>query len=1075
MNTRRFINYISAVALFLFLTFHPVFGGTIYVDANATGANNGSSWSNACIFLQDALAFAASNPNIDEIRIADGTYLPDANSGNPQGTGSVSLFFQMLSGVTIRGGFGGCGEPDPNLQDFSIYLTILSGDLNGDDPPVTNADDLLDNTGKTDNCYAVVKGSGVDSSAVLEGVTITGGYAWYRGGGMYNNGGSPTLRHCVFLNNFAEDYGGAMINIQSNAVITDCNFICNAADGSGAAIYNTVNSPVTLTNCIFNNNYASSSGGGICNYNNSSSMIRDCRFENNYAYFSGGAMDNDSSSPLIVGCKFIYNDVYYDGGAIGNDDQSSPDIINCSFIGNTSKFNGAGVYNDDGSNPTIINCLFSGNEAYYNLGNGGGVCNNNYNLPCSPVIINCIFANNTAQEGWSIYNYSGCNPTLTNCILWYNAGGAEEDQIYGGNPVVNYCCIKNYSGSGTGNITQDPLFIGAKGPDNAYGSEDDNLHLLSGSPCIDRGSNIAVPADIADLDNDANLSERTPLDLYSNPRFVDDASATDYGVKDLPDYPYVVDMGTYEYDPNQTCAISGFVTGELGGIEGVTLTTTNNGGSAVTDSNGYYELTVYKWWFGKVTPQKNDYNFEPPYLNYPVLTADLNDQNYLERVGTVFYVDDDVPLGGDGTSWIQAFTCLQDALQIAVNKDEIRIAQGTYCPDEDSVYYPDGSGSRYANFRIEMSIKIYGGYAGYGIANPNKRDTIAYPTILSGDLNQDDYTGGNTTDNSYNIISLNSLADANTIIDGVTICGGNSTSTGAGVSIGYGKPTFNNCIICDNTTTSGGAGVYIRGDGGNPVFTNCKFLNNHARIGAAAYNYYKCKPTFINCLFVKNTATETGGAMLTYFLSDLKLVNCTFTGNSAPNVNCLAFGFPDFSFAGGSSEVSNCILWNGGGEILVDPLETLTVVNSNIQGGWSGTGNINQDPCFLDSNGYDNTLGTADDNLKLNSNSPCIDAGDNTAVTVTNDTDNRARIVDGDCNGTNVVDMGAYEFSYTYLGDFAGGCDIDFVDFAVFASAWLTEESQGGYDPNCDIAVPYDKTINEKDLQVFIENWLLNK
>ena len=57
--------------------------------------------------------------------------------------------------------------------------------------------------------------------------------------------------------------------------------------------------------------------------------------------------------------------------------------------------------------------------------------------------------------------------------------------------------------------------------------------------------------------------------------------------------------------------------------------------------------------------------------------------------------------------------------------------------------------------------------------------------------------------------------------------------------------------------------------------------------------------------------------------------------------------------------------------------------------------------------------------------------------------------------------------------DFDIDGDVDFQDFAIFALAWLTEEGQTGYDSNCDIAIPYDKAINEKDLQVFTENWLL--
>jgi hypothetical protein len=88
--------------------------------------------------------------------------------------------------------------------------------------------------------------------------------------------------------------------------------------------------------------------------------------------------------------------------------------------------------------------------------------------------------------------------------------------------------------------------------------------------------------------------------------------------------------------------------------------------------------------------------------------------------------------------------------------------------------------------------------------------------------------------------------------------------------------------------------------------------------------------------------------------------------------------------------------------------------------------------------------------------------GDNTVVPedVSTDLDGRDRIVDGDCDETETVDMGAYEFDWLYIGDIDGECDVELSDFAIFTLAWLSEEGEGEYNPDCDISIPADDTID---------------
>lgn len=133
-----------------------------------------------------------------------------------------------------------------------------------------------------------------------------------------------------------------------------------------------------------------------------------------------------------------------------------------------------------------------------------------------------------------------------------------------GSLTIQYCDLEG-GWIGTGNIDANPLFVrspddGGDGwgddpstPDVDEGANDDfgDLRLRPGSPCIDAGSNMLVPADILDLDRDGDTTEPTPLDLDSLPRFADDLGLVDIGDAGQTGLP-VVDMGAYEF-PGQTC------------------------------------------------------------------------------------------------------------------------------------------------------------------------------------------------------------------------------------------------------------------------------------------------------------------------------------------------------------------------------------------------------------------------------------------------------------------------------------------------------------------------------------------
>jgi hypothetical protein len=296
----------------------------------------------------------------------------------------------------------------------------------------------------------------------------------------------------------------------------------------------------------------------------------------------------------------------------------------------------------------------------------------------------------------------------------------------------------------------------------------------------------------------------------------------------------------------------------------------------------------------------------------------------------------------------------------------------------------------------------------------------------------------------------NCIFSGNSALDGGGMCNyhgsptvtdctfsGNSASHGGGMfNVTDSNPTVNNCIFSGNLANLSGGGMFnwtycspiltnctfianlASGSGGglnnynysSPTLTNCTFSGNSAENGGGMYNRYFSDPNVINCIFSGNSANYAGGAMFTWDSCITTLTNCTFAQNLASNGTALACHDPQGFRPPSTIDVNNCILWDGGNEIWNNDGSTITINYSDVEGGWTGSGgnNISADPLF-------------DASLHLLPGSPCIDAGDNTAVPsgVTTDLDGIPRFKDDPetadtGNGTApIVDMGAYEFPNT--------------------------------------------------------------
>lgn len=242
--------------------------------------------------------------------------------------------------------------------------------------------------------------------------------------------------------------------------------------------------------------------------------------------------------------------------------------------------------------------------------------------------------------------------------------------------------------------------------------------------------------------------------------------------------------------------------------------------------------------------------------------------------------------------------------------------------------------------------------------------------------------------------------DSEAKIDGFKITGGRGIGEkGGGMHNFNSSPVVSNCIFSGNSTNLHGGGM-LNLSGSSPTIINCIFSGNTADYhGGGIYNKWS-SPSVTNCLFKKNVAGSGGGGIRNDSGSNPPVTNSTFWANEAAGD---AGGISNYE---SSPTVINCILWgNTPAEITLGT----AVTYSNVQGSYTGIGNINKDPLFVNPVAGD---------FHLQQGSPCIDSGNNSASSLpVYDFEGDDRIVDGDKDGTATVDMGADEFNkFTMAG-----------------------------------------------------------
>jgi hypothetical protein len=323
--------------------------------------------------------------------------------------------------------------------------------------------------------------------------------------------------------------------------------------------------------------------------------------------------------------------------------------------------------------------------------------------------------------------------------------------------------------------------------------------------------------------------------------------------------------------------------------------------------------------------------------------------------GSVYYVDgangSDNDPNHDGQSLETAFASVQKGIDTAWHDNTIIVLPGTYIEN------------------IDIGAKRF--------------------TLRSSDPNRPELTiiDGNDLDS---VVKFVGSENADCKLIGFTLTGGNTPGNGGGIKGNFTRAAITKCIITDNISQNRGGGV-SNYDG---VLEGCVIASNAAKNRGGGL--LGCNGTLTNCLIYDNSVGYLKGSTEGYggglYNCSADIINCTIAFNMASG----RVGGLDIC----EGTIANCIIW---GNELEQLLNCSQPAYSCIQM-WShgGIGNIDDNPLFANPTNED---------YHLLADSPCIDTGDpnHSAAPGATDLDGNPRILDGDNDGEEVVDMGAYE------------------------------------------------------------------
>ncbi len=995
--------------------------GKVVIDAANTGSALTVTGTGAELLIVEGIDFEGGSSTLATIEVA---------TARLSMTDCVVSFSQS-NGIHID-------DADLSLTDCRVFLNSTNGISDeGLSQVVLNDTDVDNNTNfgmyiREDSSLTISGGSVASNGSDGIFFTSTGTTAGFDGclitlndgEGVRNAPDDADFTDCIvsFNDGYGVDGGFSFtgcefngnrldgIGLFTNSVeVTDCTFIDNGSDGVRA-------NSGTITNSTFINNGGAIDIGGTATISNCevsgcsftgidvglNSTITDCVIRN-----CGNDGISVSSSATIERCRIEFCG---DEGinTFGSDPGDALTVRNCIIQGN----DGIGI---DAADVTYVHgCIIVGNQ-------GGG--------------INCVFEDYLEAVNCSIIaNYTtgvaaGIEPAdisyIRNSIVWGNRtdeGFDDRSQIdHFDDPIVERSCVEG-GWEGVGNIDADPLFVSDLG--SGLGQTLFDVRLMPGSPCTDAGDNALVPVDLTE-------------DVFGCPRITDiDGDTTAR-----------VNMGATE-------------TMHLVATAGVAPTL-----QSLINSAGPCESVIL------AGPGSYPEQLETVGDPVAIIATDGPATTIINADGLGRAINCDE---GEPVVTIKGFT-LRGNNRVIGRGAVARAANGSTLLLEDCIIQPATAPDGGAVAAISGNI---------GLINTSIDDCVA--TNAGGAIYARDagvsINGASLSRNSAGTTGGAIDAEGCTLqISDCVLKDNQAIGDGGAINALTSLLFIEQSTLSNNNTTGLGGAIRLTGESADSEIRECSFEQNIGLSGGALH-VDTLDLDIAETAFFGNEAAMAGGALLVGLDGDVKVAMLFFSGNEAPTA--AAAGISGGELEGERITASNNTT-NGadGGIVVVAADGILTLINSiigtpgetsidvitgtpsleycAILGGFPGDGNINADPLFVDPDGADDIIGTADDDCYLMPTSPCINAGTfdlNSAPIAYHDIAGEAPTL------YSIDDMGAYEFRCP--GDADGDGTVTFDDLNELLE-WWGATGVTGAEGDTD----RDNDVDFIDLNNLLEDW----